>query len=321
MRERLLFSFLCVLSACEGGPSGTDANATTKAFVPPPVRRENVVDDYHGTQVEDPYRWLEDQDGEEVAEFVAAQNRASRAFLDATFDRQAIRDRLEELWNYARYEPPMRRGDRWFWWKNDGLSNQAVLYTGADPSGEGEVLLDPNTLSADGTIAISGLQIADDGRRVVYGTSKSGSDWRTYRVLDVETKTTLPDEVAWSKFSAAALTKDGKGFFYQRYQEPKAGETFQATNKQPQLCYHEVGTAADTDRVVYERPDQPDFGFGPRVTDDGRFLLIGISQGTAKKNRVAYVDLQQEGWPVQPLWMDLEAHWSFLGNDGDVFYF
>ncbi len=320
MRASTLFAILLLFAACEGSPEATNNGGPT-TFAPPSVRRENVVDDYHGTQVQDPYRWLEDQDGEEVQEFAAAQNRASRAFLDAIPERAAVRARLAELWNYARYEPPIRRGERWFWWKNDGLQNQAVLYTSADPKLEGEVLLDPNTLSADGTLAISGLAIAHDGSKIAYGTSQSGSDWRTFHVLDVASKQKLPDEVQWSKFSGASWTRDSAGFFYQRYAEPKAGETFQAPNKQPQLCYHKVGTEQHEDRVIYERPDQPDFGFGPRVTDDGRFLLIGISEGTSRKNRVAYVDLDQDPMTVQALWMEPEANWNFLGNDGDTFFF
>ena len=292
-----------------------------RKFDAPSVRAEDVVDDYHGTQVRDPYRWLEDQDGEEVAEFVAAQNTASRALLDAIESRPAIEARLTALWNYERHEPPIRRGARWFWWRNDGLSNQDVLMVGDDPRGAGEALLDPNAMSQDGTVAVSGLAISDDGARIAYGTSKSGSDWRTWRVLDVATKATLADEVAWSKFSGAAWTKDGTGFFYQRYPQPLAGATFEAQNLQPQLCYHEVGADPQSDRVVYERPDEPKWGFGPRVTEDGRLLVIGISFGTDRRNRIALVDLEEPGWPVRMLLPDLVARWQFVGSEGDCLWF
>ncbi len=321
----LPLALLATAAACSSGadpvPTQPERADALLRFRAPAVRAEDVVDDYHGTQVRDPYRWLEDQDGEEVAEFVAAQNAATRAVLDDVAERPAIEARLKELWNYERHQPPVRRGAKWFWWRNDGLSNQDVLHVGDDPRSQGEVLLDPNAMSPDGTVAVSGLAISHDGSRIAYGTSASGSDWRTWRVLDVATKATLADEVAWSKFSGAAWTKDGKGFFYQRYPQPEAGATFEAQNLQPQLCYHEVGADPKTDRVVYERPDEPKWGFGPRVTDDGRWLVIGISFGTDRRNRVALVDLRQDGWPVRMLVPDLVARWQFVGNDGETMWF
>ncbi len=318
-------ALLAAFAGCSGSPRSEDPKPTPPSplatFRAPAVRSEQVVDDYHGEPIPDPYRWLEDQDGDEVAEFVAAQNAATRAVLDAIPQRGPIEERLRELWNYARREPPVRRGGRWFWRQNDGLQNQDVLCCGDDPRGEGEVLLDPNAMSQDGTLAVSALSISHDGARIAYAVSKSGSDWRTWRVLDVATKTTLADEAPWSKFAQAAWTKDGRGFFYQRYPQPKDGETFQAQNLQPQLCYHVVGADAAQDRVVYERPDEPKLGFGPRVTHDGRLLVIGISQGTDRRNRIALVDLQEEGWPVRMLIAEANARYQFVGNDGDTLWF
>ena len=287
----------------------------------PATRRDdNIVDDYHGTQVADPYRWLEDQDGAEVATWVATQNAATRSFLDASPARDQIRARLQELWNFARFDAPERAGNRWFWSKNNGLQNQSVLYTADAPDGEGRVLLDPNTLSTDGTVALAGVAVDEHGKHLAYATSASGSDWREWHVLDIASGTVLLDTLRWSKFAGAAWTHDGKGFFYQRYPAPKEGETFQQQNLNPQYCYHAIGTNQDADKVVYERPDQPDWGFQGEVTEDGRFLLIGISKGTDRRNRVAYVDLAA-GFSVQPLLMEFDASYDLVGSDGDVFFF
>lgn len=286
----------------------------------PATRREDVVDDYHGTQVADPYRWLEDQDGLEVAAWVATQNTATRAVLDAIPAREPIRARLQELWNFARVDAPERAGSRWFWSKNNGLQNQSVLYTADAPDGEGRVLLDPNTLSTDGTIALAGVAVDEQGKHLAYATSSSGSDWREWHVLDIASGNVLPDTLRWSKFAGAAWTHDGRGFFYQRYPAPKEGETFQQQNLNPQYCYHAIGTDQDADKVVYERPDQPDWGFQGEVTEDGKFLLIGISKGTDRRNRVAYADLAA-GFSVQPLLMEFDANYDFIGSDGDTFYF
>jgi prolyl oligopeptidase len=285
------------------------------------TRQDDVRDDYHGTTVADPYRWLEDQDGAEVRAWAAAQNRLAREFLDAAPQRPALRQRLQELWNYTRYEAPLHAGAWWFLAKNDGLQNQPVWHVTADPATDGEVLLDPNQFSADGTVALARFAPADDGTRVAYAVAASGSDWLEWRVLDVALRQTLPDRLRWSKFAGASWTNDGKGFFYLRYQAPREGEEFEAENRKPQVCYHVIGTEQADDRIVYERPDQPDWGFAAEVTEDGRFLIVRAAAGTDRRNRVFYADLQQDDWTVQPLLTDLEGSWNFVGNDGDVFYF
>jgi prolyl oligopeptidase len=250
-----------------------------------------------------------------------AQNRLARTFLDAVPQRPAVRRRLEELWNYTRYGPPLHFGERWFLSKNDGLQNQPVWHVTADPRNDGDVLLDPNQLSSDGTVSLAFFSPADDGARVAYAVSTSGSDWLEWRVLDVATRQTLPDRLRWSKFAGASWTNDGKGFFYQRYRAPDEGKVFEAENRKPQVCYHEIGTDQTDDRVVHERPDQPDWGFRPEVTEDGRFLILRVSAGSDRRNAVFCADLLQEGWPVQPLLTDFDGSWNFVGNDGDQFYF
>jgi prolyl oligopeptidase len=319
------------LAACSAGPEPapglravpTESNSVSTAtsrWQYPRTRKDDVVDDYHGTRIADPYRWLEDQDGNEVVQWVAAQNKVTRAFLDAVPERAAIRARLQELWNYPRWGAPRKAGPRWIYGKNDGLQNQSVLWITGDLAQPGEVLLDPNRLSADGTVALSATALDEAGRHLAYATSARGSDWMEWRVLDLESRQTLPDTLQWSKFSGAAWTHDGRGFFYQRYPAPKAGEVYQAENRNPQLCYHRLGTAQDQDIVVYERPDQPEWGFAGEVTEDGRYLVIAIWTGTDRRNRIARVDLQEDGWPVQPLLMEFDASYDFLANDGATFY-
>lgn len=320
---RFLSLSLLLIALPMGCSVGTTNRPTTEIaqWVAPSTHTGADSDDYHGTVVADPYRWLEDQDGSDVAAWVAEQNAVTTHILDAVPQRDAIQNRLTELWNYERYSAPTKAGSQWFFSKNNGLQNQSILYVASSPNSAGEVLLDPNQLSDDGTVALAGVAIDEQGKRMAYATSKSGSDWRTWHVLDVATGKTLSDVITWSKFSGASWTHDGAGFFYQRYPAPEEGETYQAQNRQPQLCYHRVGTDQKEDKVVYERPDQTEWGFGPRVTDDGRFLVISISTGTDQRNRVAYADLQEEGWPVKPLLMDFDATYSFLGNQGDSLFF
>lgn len=289
-------------------------------FAPPPVETEDVVDDYHGTEVADPYRWLEEQDGERTRGFVAAQNAASRTWLDALPERAVLRERLGELWNFPRTSAPDRFGDHWFWSHNDGLQNQAVWLVGDAADGEGRVLLDPNGWSDDGTVALAGFEPSHDGRRVAFARAQSGSDWQEWQVLDVASGELLADRVPWTKFTRAAWTHDGRGFFYQRFPTPGAGRVHEAPNGNPQLCYHELGTDAAQDRIVYERPDHPEWLFSAEVSDDGRFLVLTIRAGSASRTRIATADLGVDGWPVQPLRMDGEALWSYVGNHGDEFW-
>jgi prolyl oligopeptidase len=301
-------------------PNLTPVVPALPPFQPPPVEREATVDTYHGVDIADPYRWLEDQDGERTRQFVQQQNERSRAFLDALPQRAAIRDRLAELWNFPRTSAPERHGDRWFWTRNDGLQNHAVWFVGDAPDAAGRALLDPNTLSSDGTVAISGARPSHDGRLLAYATSARGSDWQQWHVLEVDTGRLLPDTLHWAKFTQAAWTHDGKGFFYQRYPAPADGEVYEAQTRSPQLCYHLLGTTQDQDRVVYERPDEPSWLFRTTVSDDGRFLVLDLRAGTSRRNRLAWLDLAEPMWSVQPLRMLGDASWQFVGNDGDTFW-
>ncbi len=291
----------------------------------PPARKSDVVGDYHGTKVPDPYRWLEDPDSPETRVWIEAENRVTARYLAQIPQRDAIRKRLTELWNYPKYGAPFHKAGRYFFFKNDGLQNQSVLYKQASLTADPETLLDPNLLSDDGTVAISTLAVSEDGRLIAYGTSASGSDWEEFRVRDVATARDLADHLKWIKFSGASWTKDGAGFFYSRYPEP-ADKALTDVNRFQRVYYHRLGTDQASDVLVYERSDQPDWGFSADVTDDGRYAVLQVWLGTDRRNRVYYLDLKDAKHPrvqgeVVRLLDDFDAGYGFIGNDGPVFYF
>ena len=286
----------------------------------PVARKSDQVDNYHGVKIADPYRWLEDLDSEETRKWVEAQNKLSFGFLEAIPARAALKDRLTKLWNYEKYGVPFKEGDRYFYTRNSGLQNQAVLYTVLSLSARPQLVLDPNTLSADGTVAVSGMQASPDGKLLAYSLSASGSDWQEWKVRDVETGKDLSDHLKWVKFSGASWTHDSKGFFYSRYDEPK-GDTLKATNYFQKVYYHQLGTPQTEDVLVYERPDQKDWLFGGSVTDDGNYLIITAFQGTDVKTRVYFKDLKSKDASVVKLLDDFDAAYYFIGNEGTRFWF
>src|SRR5580704_6228265 len=281
----------------------------------PQARRGDQVDDYHGTKVADPYRWLEDTDSAETHAWVEAENKVTFGYLEQIPYRQAIRDRLTKLWNYERFTTPSQLGGRYFYQHNTGLRQQNVLLVAESLNAEPRVLLDPNTLSPDGTVAVSG-----DGKLMAYAIATSGSDWTEWHVRDVDTGKDLPDDIKWVKFSGAAWTKDNKGFYYSRYDEP-TGAALREANYFHKLYYHRLGTAQSDDKLIYDRPDNKELGFAGNVTDDGHYLIITVWQGTSPKNRLYYKDLTQPDSPVVKLLDDFDAQYSFIDNDGPVFWF
>ncbi len=289
----------------------------------PETRRGDVVDDYHGTQVADPYRWLEDdvRTSSEVRAWVEAQNQITNAYLEDIPHRDAIRKLLTKLWDYEKFSAPRKVGGRYFFSKNDGLQNQSVLYTMESLPAEPRVLLDPNQWSKDGTVALAGIAISDDAKYLAYAVAEAGSDWRTWKVLDVASGEPLADELKWTKFSSASWTPDGKGFFYGRYPEPKEGEEFQSLNKNMKVMYHRIGTPQRDDVLVYHRPDQAEWGFQTSVTEDGHYLIITTWKGTDDRYRITFKDLSEPyGLPID-LIENFENDYTFVGNDGPVFYF
>ncbi len=290
----------------------------------PDTKKGGVTDDYHGTAVADPYRWLEDdvRKSPDVASWVEAENRVTEAFLKDIPQREAIRKRITDLWNYEKISAPSKVGGRYFFTKNDGLQNQSVLYTQDSLDGPARMLLDPNTWSKDGTIALSGTALSDDAKYLAFGKAAAGSDWNTWHVLDVATGKQLTDTLEWVKFSGASWTNDGKGFFYSRFPEPQKDAAFQALNENQTLYYHRLGTPQSEDVLVYRTPENPKWTVGGTVSEDGRYLVISVGDGTtSRKVRVVYRDLTEPfALPVE-LVPHHKNKFSFLGNDGPVFYF
>ena len=286
----------------------------------PKTRRSDHVDVYHGVKVADPYRWLEDPDSDETKAWVEAQNKVTFGYLEGIPGRERIEERLTKLWNYERFGLPRKRGGRYFYTRNDGLQNQSVLYVAESLDAEPRELLDPNTLSKDGTVALAGWQVTEDGKHLAYGLAAAGSDWREWKVKEVATGQDLTDHVKWVKFSGISWTPDGKGFFYSRYDEPKEGEEFTGTNYFQKLYFHRLGDPQAKDVLVYERKDQKEWGFDGEVTEDGRYLVITVWRGTERKNQVFYKDLKTPKGKVVELLAGFDAEYLFIGNDTSTFW-
>ncbi|MFL5488136.1 MAG: prolyl oligopeptidase family serine peptidase [Gemmatimonadaceae bacterium] len=307
------------------GAATSAAQTAGSPLTYPTAARGTQVDVYHGTSIADPYRWLEDVDAPATKEWVVAENRLTDSFLASIPERTAIRNRMTQLWNYARYSAPFKENGRYFYFQNTGLQNQSVLYVQDGRDARPRVLLDPNILSTDGTVALSGTTASDDGHYLAYSLSTSGSDWQELHVRDVNTGRDLSDIVKWVKFSDISWTHDNKGFFYSRYDEPTSGNKMTNANRNHKLYYHRVGQAQAQDDLVYDRPDQPDWLFNASVTDDGQYLIITVSQGTDVRTRLYFIDLDNPGKPqidnpVVRLIDRLDAEYAFIGNRGTMFY-
>ena len=289
----------------------------------PDTRRIDHVDVYHGVEVADPYRWLEQdvRESKEVEAWVSEQNKVTFAYLESIPEREAIRKRLTELWNFERFSHYVKAGGRYYFRKNDGLQNQHVLYQMDSLDEEPQVLIDPNTWSKDGTIALTGSVFSDDGRYVAYARAESGSDWQTIRVMEIESGNLLADEVRWVKFSTPSWTQDGEGFFYSRFEEPKEGAEFQSLNLDHKVYYHRVGTAQAGDVLVYERPDHPDWMFAAGATEDGRYVIITAQVGTDARHRIFYQNLNEPHVSPVELIDNFDHEYTFIGNDGPMLFF
>ncbi len=319
---RRVLSFLCmgaILSTsalCLGGEP---------ALKYPDTKRIDHADVLHGVTVADPYRWLEEdvRVSKEVAAWVEEQQKVTEAFLDKIPQREAIKRRLTELWNYEKFSAPRKVAKRYYVFsKNDGLQNQYVYYRQDRLDAEPRVLIDPNQWSKDGTIALTGLDFSEDGKLAAYSQSEAGSDWSVIRVLDIESGKTLDDEIKWVKFSGMSWSHDGQGIFYSRYPEPTKGEKFQGLSLNQKLYYHRLGTPQSADELVYERPDQPTWSITGGVTDDGKHLVISVGDGTtSRRNRVLVKDLTKAAATPRPIIDDHLSVNSLIDNDGPVFYF
>jgi prolyl oligopeptidase len=302
-------------------PTPSTPSDASAMFQYPKSPMGEVVDNYHGQEVSDPYRSLEDTESDSTAKWIAAQNRLTREYLDAIPQRPGLVKRLTELWNYERYGLPVRRGDAYFFTHNDGLQNQSVLYTASSLDAPRKVLIDPNRLSDDGTVAMASWEPTRDGKLVAYSIADGGSDWRTWKVRNVETGEDLKDEVKWVKFSEVSWLPDASGFFYGRYAEPLPGEELSGTNYFQKVYFHKLGDDQANDRLVFERDDQKEWGFSPTVSDDGRFLVITNWRSTEPVSQVFVKDLTKEDQPVRPLITGFDADYEFVGNEDDEMFF
>ncbi len=292
--------------------------AVAQAPVYPLTARVGVSDNFFGTHVEDPYRWLEDLGSPAVKQWVAAENAVSRPRLAELPQRAWLKSRLTELWNYERYELPVRRGRHYFFLHNDGKQNQSVLYVSEQPDSPGRVLFDPNTVRADATVALAAFTPDEQGKVVAYATSDGGTDWQIWRFRRVSDAADLPDELRYTKFWGVSWAHDGSGVYYSRY--PTLASGFGDDAGRPALYFHTLGTPQEQDRLVYEVTDHPSRIPSGRVTEDGSYLVITLFDGY-EKNGVDVLDLRRPGAKAQPLFAEWDAIYSFVGARGEELYF
>jgi prolyl oligopeptidase len=304
--------------------AGTSASGTTLAKPAyPATRRLDLTEDQFGVAVPDPYRWLENdvRADTDVRGWVTAENDVTNAYLATLPGRDTLRARMTELYNYERYGLPRKAGGRYFYTRNSGLQNQSPLYVREGLAGEGRLLLDPNGLSSDGATALAEWLPSDDGRHLLYSVQDGGSDWRTLKVIDVETGKTLEDTIRWVKFSGQAWRGDGKGFYYSRFDAPGETGEFQSTLVNQRVYYHALGTLQAADQLVYATPRRPALMHRAQVTDDGRWLLISSNEGTDARYELTLFSLDKPDEKPRTLIRGLTNDWSLIGNVGDILYF
>ena len=296
--------------------------APLQKIVYPATQRGDTVETQFGERVADPYRWLENDVRQDprVRDWVTAQNAATNAFLSQLPTRAAIRARMTQLYNYERFGMPKKAGNFYFYTRNDGLQNQAGLYVREGLNGTPRLLVDPNTWSGDGATALGDWDPSEDGRHLLYGIQDGGTDWRTLRVIDVATGRQLPDEIRWVKFSSIDWAKDGSGFFYSRFPEPRAAAQFQSTNENHAIYFHRLGTQQREDRLVYATPDRPRLSNNGEVSEDGRWLIVSSTEGTDARHEITLIDLATRNARPRRIITGFTHAWDYLGNSGDVFY-
>jgi len=283
----------------------------------PDTKKTDVTDNYFGTEVADPYRWLEDDNSAETSEWVKAQNEVTFAYLEKLPNCEKIKTRLTELMNYPKYSEPFKEAGKYFFYKNDGLQNQSVLYIQDTPEAGPQVLLDPNKLSDDGTVALSGIEISDDGKYLVYLISRSGSDWNEIFVKNIATGELLPDHIKWVKFSGASWYNGG--FYYSAYSAPDESEALKGSNENQKVFYHKLGDDPANDVVVHAEPEFPKRMFNLYVTDDNRFMVLVKMEGSTG-NAISVKDISKEGGKFIPLIETYENEFNIIGNNGNLIY-
>lgn len=309
MRIVVVLLSMIILSSCT-----KNEKVKINMMAYPETKKVDVVDDYFGTKIEDPYRWLENDTSKETAEWVKAQNAVTQNYLSQIPFKDDIKKRLTEIWNYEKISAPFRKGDYYFYYKNDGLQNQAVLYYKNGLDGKDEVFLDPNKLSDDGTVALSGIYFSHDNKYAAYIISKSGSDWNEIFVKEISSGKLLDDHIEWVKFSGAAW--QGDGFYYSRYDEPKGVSELSNQNQYQKVYYHTLGSDQSKDVLVYEDKAHPLRYFGADVSDDERYLYIYASEGTSG-SEILIKDLKDKNSKFEVLLKGFEYNYSIIDNVGD----
>ena len=308
------------MTAGNASSTASSRSSTDPKLVYPESKKVDVVDDYFGTKVADPYRWLEDETSADTKAWIEDQNKLTFGYLDTIPYREKLKARLTELYNYPRVSAPFRRGDTYFFTKNDGLQNQSVFYIQKGVNGTPEVFLDPNKFSADGTSVLSGFSLSKDGKYVAYGISTGGSDWTTWNVMEVESRKKLADEIRWVKASGASW--QGDGFYYSRYPEPEKGKELSSKNEFQTIYFHKVGTPQSEDVIVYEDKQNPQRFQNVGTTEDERFAILSISErGKGKKgNALFYKDLSNNESKFSPLIEEIgDDSFGVIDNVGDKF--
>ena len=289
----------------------------------PETRKGDQVDIYHGTKVADPYRWLEDDNSAETKAWVKSQNEVTDKFLNALPQRDAVKKLLTDLYNFEKFGIPSKEGKRYFWTRNDGLQQQNVLYTATSLIDTPQIAIDPNTLSKDGTVALSGAVPSRDGHYLAYGIAGAGSDWQEWHVRDLSTGKDLPDAIKWVKFSSAEWTPDGKGFFYSRYDAPKDGAALTGSNFYQKLYYHRLSDDQSKDVLVYENRTEKEWGFGANVSDDGKFVVINVWKGSGRKNGLLWMALKNGAFAKadpKVITLDFDSEYTTIGSHGHIIW-
>lgn len=320
LRRAALFA-LALLFTTHFASACTESTAIMPTITYPETKQVDIVEEHFGQRVSDPYRWLENniRNDKEVAAWVESQNKVTYDYLNTLPGRDIFKDRLKQLYNYERFTIPVKKGERYFYLYNSGLQNQQVIYVRDSLDGAGRVLIDPNSWAEDGATALAEWSASDDGKRVAYAVQDGGTDWRTIRVLDVNTGKVLEDEVKWARFTSIAWTKDGSGFFYARYPEPQQGSESQASVANHAVYFHAIDTPQSQDRLVYTNPDQPNMLHTLSITEDGRYLAIASTPISAT-NTLTMVDLQSADWKPRTLIDNLDNQWGVVGNAGTKFF-
>jgi prolyl oligopeptidase len=321
---RRLLPIALALALVPAGPARAQ-QAQAPALKYPVAKTVDHVDDYFGTKVTDPYRWMEDLNAPDLAEWVKAENAVTESYLATLPMRAWFKTRITELWNYPKVGLPFLEAGRLFYSKNSGLQRQSVWYTRPSLDGAEGMVIDPNTLSPDGSVALAGFSPSPDGRYLLYGISQGGADWRTLLVRDLATGKQLADTVRWLKGGGSSWTKDGNGFFYSRFPEPAPGKQLESAIRDEKIYYHRIGTAQSQDQLIYQRPDQPEWFVGGGVSEDGRYLVVYVNRGTENQNRLYVADLGDPlhptvDAPIKPVFEKGDAAYSPIGNVGTTVY-